>query len=195
MSSNSSTTLPGAVAPSPCCCSARTLLDAAATIVAFRVLLAVFFLFLCFVLLRQRWRRNDARVVQEQPPPPMQQQKPKLGLDAAAIALLPSFPYRRAGADAECAVCLGDLDEGQTVRRLPGCGHVFHRECIDVWLASNASCPVRERRGVLFRGATGSMRRPDRDVGRRDGVVGCGGSREGPEHTTGSWKRRPGLIS
>ncbi|GJN06422.1 hypothetical protein PR202_ga24151 [Eleusine coracana subsp. coracana] len=134
MSSN-----PGA--PSPCC-SARTLLDAAATIVAFRFLLAVLFLFLCFVLLRQRWRRNDARVVQEQPP--LQQKQPKQGLDAAAIALLPSFPYRRRRgvADAECAVCLGDLDEGQTVRRIPECGHVFHRECIDVWLATNASCPV-----------------------------------------------------
>lgn len=143
MSSNS-TTLPGAVSP---CCRARTLLDAAAAFFAFRILLAALLLWLCFVLLRRRLSRNaNAALVQDQ-----QQPKPKLGLDAAAIALLPSFPYRRAVAAAEsdsksgpveCAVCLSDLDEGQMARRLPGCKHVFHRECIDVWLASNASCPI-----------------------------------------------------
>ncbi|KAL6838647.1 hypothetical protein ACP4OV_031361 [Aristida adscensionis] len=82
------------------------------------------------------------------PPAPPPLAPPKLGLDAAAISLLPSFPYRRpaAGAEcstapAECAVCLSALDEGQTVRQLPGCSHVFHQECIAVWLASCASCP------------------------------------------------------
>eukprot|EP00267_Zea_mays_P027989 XP_008657374.1 E3 ubiquitin-protein ligase ATL41 [Zea mays] len=48
--------------------------------------------------------------------------------------------------EVECAVCLGVLDEGQTARQLPGCAHVFHQQCVDAWLASNASCPVCRRR-------------------------------------------------
>ncbi|TVU22855.1 hypothetical protein EJB05_32576, partial [Eragrostis curvula] len=147
MSAHNTSSLPGAVAPAPCC-SARTLLAAAATLFAFRILLAVVLLCMCFVLLRKLWRRN-ARPMQPQPEPEPET-KTKHGLDAAAIALLPAFPYWRAVAGAacptptpaECAVCLNDLDEGQTVRRLPGCKHVFHRECIDAWLASRASCPV-----------------------------------------------------
>ncbi|KAL6627199.1 hypothetical protein ACP70R_030925 [Stipagrostis hirtigluma subsp. patula] len=147
MSSNGTALAAGGVTP---CCSATTLLAAAAASFAFSFLLVMVFLFLRFLLLRRRWRRS-ARL------PPLEQPRPKLGLDAAAIAMLPSFPYRRPAADAdaecsttsaaaECAVCLGALDEGQTVRRLPGCDHVFHQECIDVWLASRASCPICRRK-------------------------------------------------
>jgi E3 ubiquitin-protein ligase ATL41 len=126
------------------CCNATTLFATAASSFFFCLLFVLFFLCLRFALLRRRWR-HSARVLQEE-----QQQRPKLGLDAAAIALLPSFPFppsagtalAGAGSDAECAVCLYALDEGQMVRQLPGCKHVFHQECIDVWLASRASCPV-----------------------------------------------------
>ncbi|KAG6506955.1 E3 ubiquitin-protein ligase RHA2A-like [Zingiber officinale] len=41
-----------------------------------------------------------------------------------------------------CAVCLCDLSDGDSVRRLP-CRHVFHRECLDGWLGQlNLSCPL-----------------------------------------------------
>ncbi|CAH8271770.1 unnamed protein product [Arabidopsis lyrata] len=33
-----------------------------------------------------------------------------------------------------CAVCLGDLEDGDEVRELRNCSHMFHRECIDRWL-------------------------------------------------------------
>ncbi|GLT74208.1 hypothetical protein SLA2020_460190 [Shorea laevis] len=33
-----------------------------------------------------------------------------------------------------CAVCLGRLVEGDEVRELRNCCHVFHRECIDRWV-------------------------------------------------------------
>ncbi|KAK3159750.1 hypothetical protein QOZ80_1BG0050560 [Eleusine coracana subsp. coracana] len=141
MSSNSSSTAdPGAATP---CCNAPTLLVAAATSFFFCLLFVLFFLCLRFVLLRQHWRRNARVLHQEHHPQHHQQQQGpnKLGLDAAAIAALPSFPYRPS-AGAECAVCLYALDEGQMVREIPGCKHVFHQECIDVWLASRASCPV-----------------------------------------------------
>ncbi|XP_042449428.1 RING-H2 finger protein ATL40-like [Zingiber officinale] len=74
------------------------------------------------------------------------------GLDPAAIANLPSFPYRKANGEEEeeasgtggpeCAVCLSVVEEGEMVRRLPACKHVFHVGCVDMWLASHVTCPV-----------------------------------------------------
>lgn len=150
MSSNS-TASPAGAGGGTRCCGATTLVAVAATSFAGCFVLVVAFLFVRFVLLRQRWRHGARGLLLQE------QRQPKPGLDAAAIALIPSFPYRRrAGADgstsvpadaagagaAECAVCLGVLDEGQMVRQLSGCKHVFHQECIDVWLATRASCPV-----------------------------------------------------
>ena len=42
-----------------------------------------------------------------------------------------------------CAICLEDFQSGVTeIRELP-CGHIFHPECIDIFLANNSSlCPM-----------------------------------------------------
>ncbi|RLN40784.1 hypothetical protein C2845_PM01G17050 [Panicum miliaceum] len=71
------------------------------------------------------------------------------GLDAAAMEALPVLTYAtaravKAGRGAlECAVCLSDFDDaGEKLRLLPGCCHVFHAACIDVWLAAHVTCPV-----------------------------------------------------
>ncbi|PIA54903.1 hypothetical protein AQUCO_00901068v1 [Aquilegia coerulea] len=42
----------------------------------------------------------------------------------------------------ECAVCLGEFDEGEVVRLLPSCRHAFHVHCIDEWFYSHSNCPV-----------------------------------------------------
>lgn len=43
----------------------------------------------------------------------------------------------------ECAVCLAEfVDDGEKLCLLPGCCHVFHTACIDVWLAAHVTCPV-----------------------------------------------------
>lgn len=49
-----------------------------------------------------------------------------------------------AAADAavQCAVCLGEMVDGELGRLLPACRHVFHAECIDTWLAVSSTCPV-----------------------------------------------------
>ncbi|CAL4888835.1 unnamed protein product [Urochloa decumbens] len=49
----------------------------------------------------------------------------------------------KAGAGtALCAVCLEGVRRGEAVRRLRACGHLFHRECVDMWLRSHATCPL-----------------------------------------------------
>ncbi|KAL6650065.1 hypothetical protein ACP70R_014289 [Stipagrostis hirtigluma subsp. patula] len=73
----------------------------------------------------------------------------RAGLDAEAMEALPVLTYAtaravKAGRGAlECAVCLAEFDDGgEKLRLLPGCCHVFHAACIDVWLAAHVTCPV-----------------------------------------------------
>ena len=42
--------------------------------------------------------------------------------------------------DGACAVCLVEMEGGESVRRLC-CGHSFHQPCIDQWLVRRRSCP------------------------------------------------------
>lgn len=43
----------------------------------------------------------------------------------------------------ECMICLCALEEDEDVRRLPGCGHLFHAPCAQRWLTSSkATCPL-----------------------------------------------------
>uniref|UniRef100_A0A7S2NLE8 RING-type domain-containing protein n=1 Tax=Alexandrium andersonii TaxID=327968 RepID=A0A7S2NLE8_9DINO len=45
----------------------------------------------------------------------------------------------------ECPICINDIQPGDNVRKLPGCEHVFHRSCIDLWLLRRADCPLCKR--------------------------------------------------
>ncbi|XP_066379133.1 RING-H2 finger protein ATL32-like [Miscanthus floridulus] len=73
--------------------------------------------------------------------------------DAAGVATLPSFPFQPApaqqpaaasegerqpprGSAVLCAVCLEDVRAGEMVR------HLFHVDCVDVWLRSHRTCPL-----------------------------------------------------
>jgi E3 ubiquitin-protein ligase ATL41 len=82
------------------------------------------------------------------------------GLSPSAVSTLPSFVFRRglpvgggsgrgegsgSGSGrgwAQCAVCLSLVQEGEVVRRLPACTHLFHVCCIDMWLHSHSTCPL-----------------------------------------------------
>ncbi|KAJ8436815.1 hypothetical protein Cgig2_032043 [Carnegiea gigantea] len=71
------------------------------------------------------------------------------GLEPSIVESCPKFSYL--GPDTkvdagvkmtgECVVCLGPFEENETLRLLPKCGHVFHAECVDIWLSSHATCP------------------------------------------------------
>jgi len=50
-----------------------------------------------------------------------------------------------AGGELECPICITACEAGERVRRLPGCGHTFHKSCIDLWLLRSAACPLCKR--------------------------------------------------
>jgi hypothetical protein len=64
------------------------------------------------------------------------------------LSKLPEFAYapsaRHSGSadGAQCSVCLGTVQAGEMVRMLPLCKHLYHVECIDLWLASHDTCPL-----------------------------------------------------
>nr|XP_043619897.1 RING-H2 finger protein ATL63-like [Erigeron canadensis] len=69
------------------------------------------------------------------------------GLPLSAIASLPLFihkspPSLDSNYVFECAICLSVFLEEEIGRKLPGCGHVFHVDCIDMWLYSHSTCPI-----------------------------------------------------
>ncbi|XP_012070821.1 NEP1-interacting protein 1 isoform X2 [Jatropha curcas] len=41
-----------------------------------------------------------------------------------------------------CSICLQDFKDGDSMRKLPFCGHFFHLDCLDKWLIRNGSCPM-----------------------------------------------------
>ncbi|XP_066394478.1 E3 ubiquitin-protein ligase ATL6-like [Miscanthus floridulus] len=90
------------------------------------------------------------------------------GLDAAVLESFPTMAYadvkaHKAGKGAlECAVCLSEFDDDETLRLLPKCSHVFHPDCIDTWLASHVTCPVC--RANLVPGADDNAQPADDDA-------------------------------
>lgn len=51
---------------------------------------------------------------------------------------------RRVQGELKCSVCLCEFEEGDEVRLLR-CGHLYHRPCIDHWLAYDRRCPICRR--------------------------------------------------
>ncbi|XP_043700490.1 E3 ubiquitin-protein ligase ATL6-like [Telopea speciosissima] len=70
------------------------------------------------------------------------------GLDPAVIDIFPTFAYsyvksHKLGKGAlECAACLNEFEDEDTIRLLSKCDHVFHLQCVDAWLFKRTTCPV-----------------------------------------------------
>jgi len=67
------------------------------------------------------------------------------GLQPSKILALPCDEFEEdteAGCQLGCPICLSDFAEGENIRTLPGCGHSFHKSCIDLWLLRRADCPM-----------------------------------------------------
>lgn len=69
----------------------------------------------------------------------------KRGLDEYLIRSIPIFQFQKEFGEKnsnECAVCLSEFKEEEKLRVIPNCSHVFHIDCIDVWLQNNTNCPL-----------------------------------------------------
>ncbi|KAJ3674376.1 hypothetical protein LUZ60_004992 [Juncus effusus] len=70
------------------------------------------------------------------------------GLDETSIKNLPTSLFSKSKAkhlactNRDCAVCLLEFEDNDSLRTLPYCSHAFHVECIDIWLRSHATCPL-----------------------------------------------------
>lgn len=67
------------------------------------------------------------------------------GLDEAVIKSITVFRYKKGDGlveGTECAVCLTEFQENESLRLLPKCSHAFHLPCIDTWLKSHLNCPL-----------------------------------------------------
>lgn len=79
------------------------------------------------------------------------------GLEASTIRLLPTSRFQKneepestTSINTECAVCLGEFEEGELIKRLPNCNHSFHSSCIAAWFRDHSSCPLCRSRVSSF---------------------------------------------
>ncbi|EOY16983.1 RING/U-box superfamily protein, putative [Theobroma cacao] len=68
----------------------------------------------------------------------------ELGLKKEVREMLPIIIYKETFSirDAQCSVCLGDYQAEDKLQQIPACGHTFHMDCIDHWLANHTTCPL-----------------------------------------------------
>ncbi|CAH8361635.1 unnamed protein product [Eruca vesicaria subsp. sativa] len=70
------------------------------------------------------------------------------GLDVSVVESFPTFVYsevktqKLGKGELECAICLNEFEDDETLRLLPKCDHVFHPHCIGAWLEAHVTCPV-----------------------------------------------------
>ncbi|KAK7303864.1 hypothetical protein RJT34_14781 [Clitoria ternatea] len=68
------------------------------------------------------------------------------GLKKTEMVALPTSTYYSgspsSSSPSNCAICLAEFSDGNTLRSLPNCNHNFHVDCIDKWLLAHSSCPT-----------------------------------------------------
>ncbi|XP_062190880.1 E3 ubiquitin-protein ligase ATL6-like [Phragmites australis] len=110
------------------------------------------------------------------------------GLDRVVLESFPTMAYanvkaHKAGKGAlECAVCLSEFDDDETLRLLPKCSHAFHADCIDAWLASHVTCPVC--RAILVPGAEAPAPAPSSAVSTSEQDAPAAPQQPAPETAT-----------
>jgi len=104
----------------------------------------------CFTSVIQTWafqRTASGSLIRLTP-----HRSPPRGLDPSLLQVFPTFPYssvkdlrKDQTYSLECAICLVEFEDDNMLRLLTLCCHVFHQDCIDLWLCSHKTCPVCRR--------------------------------------------------
>ncbi|XP_027348075.1 RING-H2 finger protein ATL29-like [Abrus precatorius] len=103
----------------------------------------------CFSVLIHNWtfqRTASGSLIRLSP-----NRSPPRGLDPSLLQVFPTFLFasvkdlRMEKNSLECAICLFEFEDDSILRLLTLCCHVFHQECIDLWLSSHKTCPVCRR--------------------------------------------------
>ncbi|KAK3206188.1 hypothetical protein Dsin_020234 [Dipteronia sinensis] len=106
---------------------------------------------LCSAINGSTFARNQDRrhLLNDQNPEDSPIQFDSHGLELSTINSLPITKFKKKEQEQEpntsatdCAVCLGEFEEGEMLKHLPNCGHGFHSCCIDTWLESHSNCPL-----------------------------------------------------
>lgn len=50
--------------------------------------------------------------------------------------------YTTGEEDTMCTVCRLNIQDNSIIRKINGCGHIFHHNCLDNWLKNHHTCPV-----------------------------------------------------
>ncbi|XP_059636526.1 RING-H2 finger protein ATL7-like isoform X1 [Cornus florida] len=103
----------------------------------FTFILLLFF-YCCYLRLRRRLDWSSLRITT----PSIS--RSELGLKKELREMLPIIVFRESFSvrDSQCSICLSDYQAEDRLQQIPACGHTFHMNCIDNWLATHTTCPL-----------------------------------------------------
>jgi hypothetical protein len=61
------------------------------------------------------------------------------------------------GQEGSCSICMEDLAEGERVRAVRSCQHLFHAACVEPWLLSHGTCPMCRSAAVAVQAAPAAL--------------------------------------
>ncbi|KDP31622.1 hypothetical protein JCGZ_14847 [Jatropha curcas] len=189
----------------PSCCSTLSSSSASTELKLYQAFIfsvPIFFTFillLLFYLFYLRRRRVDWASLRMRANVPDNNDiiRAELGLKKELREMLPIIVYKESFSvrETQCLVCLGDYQAEDRLQQMPACGHTFHMECIDRWLANHSTCPIC--RLSLIASAKVQSESPNGEqveTGQESFVAGNGGEtsvQSGPESSEESQSKIP----
>ncbi|OMJ77912.1 hypothetical protein SteCoe_22387 [Stentor coeruleus] len=65
-----------------------------------------------------------------------------MNLTDEELSRIPAFKASGEIVNTECSICHEKVLVDDFLRKLPGCAHAFHQNCIDGWLRQSQTCPL-----------------------------------------------------
>lgn len=58
-------------------------------------------------------------------------------MSSTTFSITTELPYN----EEMCPLCLSEFTDGESLLILPSCNHVFHTDCIDIYMSNHPNCP------------------------------------------------------